>query len=56
MMRVLLVLVVAFADFWLADTFGFSGYYPKKIRREAEREIYLVNQQIDNVIRAVTVR
>jgi hypothetical protein len=55
-MRVLLFLAVVFGVLWVADTFAYNGYYAKKIRREADREIYLVNQQVDDVVRAVAGR
>jgi hypothetical protein len=55
-MRILLVLAVVFAELWLADTFGYNGHYAKQIRLEANREIYLAHQQIEDVIRAVAGR
>jgi hypothetical protein len=55
-MRNLLVIAVIFGGLWLADTFGFNGYHAKQIRLEADREIFLANQQVENIIRAVAGR
>jgi hypothetical protein len=55
-MRILLVLAVVFGELWLIDTFGFNGSYAKQLRLEAEREIFLANQQVENIIRAVAGR
>jgi hypothetical protein len=52
-MRILLIMAVVFGGLWLVDSFGFSGKHFKEVRQEADREIFLFNQQVDEITRAV---
>jgi hypothetical protein len=51
--RILLIMAVVFGGLWLVDSFGFNGKHFKQVRQEANRELFLFNQQVDEITRAV---
>ena len=52
-MRMLLIMAVVYGELWLFDSFGFNGKHFKQVRQEANRELFLFNQQVDEITRAV---